>query len=473
MNPLKALLSILCITFACRVVAQKIKIKRDVVRIDKQEVCKIKKVPHQFFEICTLEGKPLFQVQREVQTAVATHEGYQSLLHIRFKKPTSDTLYYAKHNFEGLPFTLNSKKMFIRFLSKKMQFINEKGINYDKINEFFSKSRPKNDRIDNAEQAYKEAYDSIIPKMGMWIEGNRIYRIKEKKYRKNPKDTARYMGHFRIYNDEKSGFYSYSVYDAKRMLTALHQHHYFQFFDGLQLNFALDPYKQPIEHIRKIIDRIMIAGYTLEDMRSTKSRIIRKIRKRKAEKAKETSDNIYNQEAIVYTLQGEKINEGLLTLEFNELLPKKSRFNIHSIGSEAMLVTTRPDSTQQTTFYKARKDAVRIYLKATDSYYRGVRTNGLTATKFNKELMVGGALELYKSMAFGYFILKKRDEDKGLIVSKGALFKEDNTTAVVEQIAAYLEDCPNIKEKLTALALDYAKESEVKKVVELYHQCQE
>jgi hypothetical protein len=259
------------------------------------------------------------------------------------------------------------------------------------------------------------------------------------------------------------------VFDATGFLTATYELGTIIFFDGNSIKFKAHS-NNNLDNAQRVIERMIIAGYTLGDMQAIKATIRINNNREAVKSEKKTSANIYKEKATVYDSEGNTI-EGELTLEFKELASQTSNVSsLKNYGGVATLKTIKDNGKYKYTDYKA-KDGVRLCLMATDDCYQGISTKGMTAPKFNLEVETSGKLKLYKSEAFNYYVIKKETAEKGLIISASAMFKDDNSEKMFQNIFAYLDDCPGLKETLDTSEINLKEEDDLIKILSAYNNC--
>ncbi len=440
------------------VYSQNVKVKKDKVFIEKQEVCKLVTINRNHYEIQDLSGKPIFNFQVEIEI-VTTLDGEEQFEFLKFKKPNDDEVYYSDYDLSDLKISFSTERTLIRHLIKKNEFLSNSSINYDKINSFFSQPQPRSKEMEQKQELFQEAY-KYVEDFNLRFNGNEILKVVEEK------DTL--VGTYKIRHD-KSGFTAIHIYDAKAFLTATHKAGTISLFDGNRIKFKIFS-RDENENAHKIVERMIIAGYTLGDMQAVKADIIIKKHKEDVKAEKQTSVNIYEQEATVYDAEGNTI-KGELTLEFYELESQKSGISsLNNYGGVATLKTIEENGKYKYTDYKA-KDGIKICLETSGKCFQGIRTIGITPPKFNEEVDVTGKLKLYKSKSFNYYVIKKEDTEKGLIVSASTLFKSNNSEKMLQDMFEYLSDCPSLKDKLVASEIDLKSEAEIKQIVTTYNTC--
>ena len=454
-KPILKLMLMLCLI---NVYGQNVKIKKDVLSIDKKDICKFKETERNHYTVQDLDSHTVFNIEFESET-VATLDGDAMFSYLKFKKPDSDAVYYCDYDLTDIKISFSGDKTLARHLISKNQFLNENGINYVKTEDFFSKPQPRNIEIEEKTKLYKIAYQEVED-FNLKIVGNKIYKVGEK-------DTL--VGSFKFeaipnFNDTRIKFF-----DAKGFFTATYELGNIIFFDSNKIKFKLIS-RDNTENVKRVVERMIIAGYTLGDMQSKKAQIRLENHREEVKAEKKTSSNIYNEKATVYNEDGSTVN-GEITLEFYELESQKSGMSsIQNYGGVASLKAANETGKYSTKNYKA-KEGLRFCIDATNECYRGVKTNGLTAPKFNLEIDVSGSLKLYESKFANYYIIKKEDTEKGLIVDPYALFKGDNSKKMFEDIFEYLSDCPSLKNSLDISNIDLKNVDDLKKIVTTYNNC--
>lgn len=456
MKTLVRVMLILCIVNAY---SQKVKVKKDRLFIEKNEVGKLIDVDRNHYKVQDLEGKDLFSVQYEIET-VNTLEGEEQFQFLKFNQPKDTVAYYTDYDLSNLKISFSGEKTLVRHLIQNNEFLSESGINFNNIDEFFSQPRPRSQTFEEKAALYQEAY-KFVEEFNLKFDGNKILKAGV------PEDTL--VGSYSLEAIPNFNSTRIKVFDATGFLTATHELGNIKFFDGNIVKFSTSS-NNDIDNAHSVVERMIIDGYTLGDMRTKKIKLRFKKKREEIQSEKLTSTNIYDAQATVYDDEGNAI-DGELTLEFKELDSKKSGVSsLKNYGGVATLKTVKDNGKYKYTDYKA-KDRVRICVEATGNCYQGITTKGMTAPKFNLEVEPSGKLKLYKSQAFNYYILYKEGADKGLIVSASALFKDDNSEAMLEDIYDYLSDCPSLKTNLNTSELNLKEESDLKSILQAYHTC--
>jgi len=306
---MKTIIKIALLLFVVNLYSQKVKIKKEIVLIEKKEVCKLIEKEKNHYKLQSLEGKEVLDFEFESNT-IETLEGDKQFDFLKFKN--NEQVYYSDYDLSGIKMSFSGKKTLVRYLIKKSQFLNKDGINYTKIEDFFSKPRPRNREMEDKIAQYKDAYQ-VVEDFNLKFEGNKILK-------KGEKDIL--VGSYKIIlPKENTGFTKIKVFDAKGFLTGTHIGTSINLFDGNKIKFITIS-NDEVKNAKKIIKRMIIAGYTLGDMQAKKTKIRIQNHKNKIKSEMKESVNIYNQKAIVYDKNGEKI-QGEITLEFKELDSQK------------------------------------------------------------------------------------------------------------------------------------------------------
>lgn len=132
-TPLKIAL-MLCVT---SIFGQNVKVKKDILSIDKTEVCKFSSSERNHYEIQDLEGNSIMNVEYATED-VQTLCGNEQFRYLKFTKQNSDEVYYSDFDVSTFKISLSGTKNIARQLIVNDEFLSEAGINYDKINAFFS-----------------------------------------------------------------------------------------------------------------------------------------------------------------------------------------------------------------------------------------------------------------------------------------------------------------------------------------------
>jgi len=456
---MKPIFSLILLFFIVIANAQKVKVKNNILSIDKTEVAQLSQDDDKVYTVSTLEGKEVFKFAYEVQD-IHTIDGDKTFQFLRFYKPNDTTPYYADYDISGLKFSLSNQKTHVRHLVAKNGFLSNSGINSDKVNAFFSDPKPINPELQNQKKVYEEAY-KVVEAFNLKIDGNKIYKVE---------DEPIFIGSYKVDINKDSKFRTIKVFDAKGFLTGTHQVSTILLFDGNKIKYTLTS-RDNERNAERLIERMIIGGYVLGDMKAIKADILREQKVEAINEEKKTSANIYGKEAILYTQEGEEI-DGVVTLEFEELESEKSGMaSLKNYGGVVTLKTVKENGKFKYKDYKA-KDNARFCLKDTEECYTGFPTLGFGGAKFYIDIKTEGELKLYESVLYSNsYIIKKDDAEKGLIISTSSLFKSDNSEKMFEKLYEYLSDCPTLKESLSGKSLDLDKEEDLKTILAVYNSC--
>ncbi len=247
---MKAIVKIMMMFCVINIIAQKVKIKKGILSIDKVEVCQFQKVKTNTYDINDLEGKPVLKLVLKADTA-ETLQGDERLSQIKFSNTKDSDFYYSAYDLKGLKFSLSTEKTLARHLIKKNQFLSKDGINYKNIEEFFSVPRSENKEIVNKFNEYEKAYQSVED-FDLKIDGKNIIKGEV------------IVGYYKIEYQNNPEKIIIRVFDAKNFLTATYDLGYIVFFDNKKVKFILLGNNQNDNAVR-VIERMIIAGYTLGD----------------------------------------------------------------------------------------------------------------------------------------------------------------------------------------------------------------
>ena len=455
---MKKAISLLVMLCMVNVYSQKIKVKKGTLSIDKKEVCKFIETERNQYTIKDIEDNLVCELAFISETA-ETLNGTELIKYLKFNKPNSTEDYYSDYDISGLKFSFSGEKTLVRHLIKKNQFLSSTGLNVKNIEEFFAQSRPKSTKIEDKKKEYIEAYKAVT-NFNLKFDKNAIYKV-------GKKDTL--VGSYGTKFLKNMNYSRITVYDAKAFVVATYDPGTISLFDGQKIKYAVS-LTDANEKAQKIVERLIIAGYTLGDMQAKKALIRIKNRQKGIAAEKGTSTNIYNEAATVYDTE-ENSFKGELKIEFNELESTKSNISsLTNYGGVAMLKTTKENGKFKYTDYKA-KNGVRFCLDDTKECYQGIKTVGMTAPKFNLEVNTKGKLKLYKSFSFNYYILKKEGTEKGLVVGASKMFQKENSIKQFEEVYEYLSDCPAIKDSINPSTIDLKKVADLEKIITAYNSC--
>ncbi len=464
---MKKVFKIIALLGIVNLYSQDVKVKKNIVLIEKNEVCKLIKLEKNHYEIQDLNENKIFSFQIEEESITALR-GLETFKYLKFSKPNDSQIYYSDYATKDLKFSFNYETTIIRHLISENEFISESGINYNKLKDFFSQPRPRSKTLEQKVAEYKEAY-KVITDINLKFDNNQIIKG-------GAQDT--FIGTYKFESvPNPNGINSISlsnnklikIFDATGFLTATYAGNTIRLFDRNEIKFYAVS-NDNIENAQKVVERMIIGGYTLGDMQTKIANINRKKRQEILRDEMRNSDNIYNKKAIVYDAQG-NTTEGVITLEFYELENKKSGMSsLNNYGGVATLKTLKENGNYTYTTYKA-KDGVKICLEETGECYKGISTKGMKAPKFNLEIEVSGNLKLYKSITNEYYIIKKDTSENGLILVASTVLKKDNSENMFEDLFEYLNDCTGLKETLNTSEIDAKNEDDLMKIVTIYNSC--
>ncbi|HIE45999.1 MAG TPA: hypothetical protein EYP87_07555, partial [Flavobacteriaceae bacterium] len=132
---MKTIIKIIILLYIVNAHSQKVKIKKEIVSINKKEVCKLIENKKNHYKLQSLEGKEVLDFEFESNT-IETLEGDKQFDFLKFKN--NEQVYYSDYDLSGIKMSFSGKKTLVRYLIKKSQFLNKDGINYTKIEDFFS-----------------------------------------------------------------------------------------------------------------------------------------------------------------------------------------------------------------------------------------------------------------------------------------------------------------------------------------------
>jgi len=480
---MKKITCILLLLLSATVMAQKIKIKKGKLLIDKKEVCLFEKKENRSYLVSNLDGSKEFMVTVASEKG-ETLEGEKQVSQVKYWRPDTEEFYYSDYDTTGLKFTFSASKFLASFLFHKKEFITKEGIDKELIQNFFSSPKPKNDVLVRLENEYQKEISKIIG-FGLVVEKDRFYKVRtdEELARLNVKGNKekyrrKYLGKFLVQYDKFDQITLLNIFDATSFSVAQYNTIHLNLFDGKSIKYIRnDLSKINFEtSARKILERLIIEGYTFGDTRGDirnqklKEEALVKKQKKEAALKKELNEtvNIYNQQAIVYTSEG--VVEGKGNLEFSELksIKHKGMLNLSSYGGDVVLESADPKNPYKKRFYKA-KDGVRVYFKNLDEYYVGVDLMK-GKMKFNKEIEIGGPLELYFSPKYNYYILKRKDQEKGISLPVlDPLTKFNMVKKSLNRIDEYFSDKSDFLKSNTLGGSDLLSELVLKEFVRKYN----
>ncbi len=179
MNTPKIILLFVAAFLAFSASAQKIKVKKGEILLDKNPVAKLVKSEAEdaAYKYSLTSMADEVAVEFNYRNELVTLEGKQSFYRwLSIKQPNGELV--NEVDFKFLSFTMNTQKGIAEFLIKKLQFLNKEGINTSKVKEFFSEKRVSESKA-KFEEKQKELDAAAAANEAFAVEGKaRIQRIR-------------------------------------------------------------------------------------------------------------------------------------------------------------------------------------------------------------------------------------------------------------------------------------------------------
>ncbi len=308
-------------SFPC-LFAQKVKVKRGIIYVDKKEVAKIEK-EKKIYKIFDLKGKELFSAESTSKTIAGNTV---SKLWLRL---TSINGNVREIDLTDKPFTFSSQKVITRNLVVgPSAFLSASGINASLINDFFSETDTSiSNKIDNQYAAIKERHDK---------EDNIAEELKLKIDRGGNISLGKnIVGNIiKKENGENSGFTSYTIVDLDNFVVASAN------FNGNLMSVLkgckIKTYDKK-EHIvnevyssgrieedklaNRIVKMLYANGYNIEEASANYQSEKKKQYKDAYNKALSSSVNIVDVEGYILDKKGRKI-EGIISIPYENIKAK-------------------------------------------------------------------------------------------------------------------------------------------------------
>jgi len=308
--------------------AQKIKVKKNQVLVDKEAVCTITGTGN-LYTISTLENPEQAVLKIDYKTLDISLEELRQWLVIS----NSDDSKTTQIEFETLSFSLNTRKIIAELLYKKYGLINKEGLQQDKIAAFFDEERP---NLTEKYEKEKEGATAIVQVNNEYT-GNLGIAVTDsgKVTKQDENGTTVTIGKIVAPGQEGPGS-TIKVYDLDNNLVAEAR-----FFGNNTYN--VDPHSvfpqggktfsykatnrfmpaTKAKFLTEIVDQLYIKGYPLEHAIQDYKK---SLELEEYQKAIANSPNVYGKKGYVIDAEGNK-TEGSITIFFEKIYNPNGALN--------------------------------------------------------------------------------------------------------------------------------------------------
>lgn len=463
--------------------AQKIKIKKGIISIDKNDVAKHEEQGSSTDIFYFLDGKEAFEVNFKSVTVSPT-EVHQWLV------MTSAEGVKTEIPYEVLTFSFNSKKILVHLLMEKYKIFTPEKLDAEQLTKFFSEEREslseqylsagmaaaedasKRDEVleqykpfvkDDGSIIFGGSFGSKIMGYVHYFKGSKQYAIKDLDgiqvaITEQPQKTAETTVYAKTYTDETF------EYDrgSRTMLTPRFSRSFAQIF----------------------VDEVVSRNYSLgHDAKSHQARL----HQEKVEVAKENSVNLYAVKGYVITKNGDKINGDISAVfEPLDLNPQdnnailKSLNVIDKYGKYISITYQNDRGKTRTKEFKAKNDIeFCVIIADTKHCFKGMQTKGNAMKKLMNASNLGfnnayfykriyeknGHQLLVKPDDASIFVIKPKDQSKAFMID------ERNASNLSSALADYLSACPQLSQDIENEEFNLKNEDNLKNILQEYQIC--
>lgn len=471
-------------SFHAEGLAQKIKIKKGIVSIDKNPVAKHEEQGSNTDIFYFLDGKKAFQVDFKGITVSPT-EAHQWLV------MTSADGKKTEIPYEVLTVSFNSKKILVHLLMEKYKIFTPQKLDADQLNKFFAQERESlSDQylkagMAAAEEAAKREevlgqYKPFVKDDGSIIFGGSF--------------GSKIMGHVHYYTSSQQ----YAIKDLDGIQVAItekpqkmaqttvfaktYTDETFEFDRGsstmLKPNFSRS-------FAQIFVEETVGRNYRLgRDAKSHKA----KMHQEKIVVAKENSVNLYKTKGYVINKDGEKIN-GDITAVFEplDLNPQdgndvlKSLNVIDKYGKYMSITYLNDRGKTRTKEFKAKDDIeFCVDIDGQMQCYIGMQTKGNMMKKLTNASNLGfNNAYFYKRIyqTDEHQLLMKPDDASTYVIkisdqSKAFMVDDRSNSSLSEALADYLTACSQLAKDIKNEEFDLKNEENLKNILQEYQACQ-
>lgn len=492
MNTPKSLLfNFFLLIFCLQINAQKIKVKKDQVLLDKSPIAVFEDLgsTYNYANVGDKEN-PIFTVDYNfLKISESVTKRWLVISDINKTKSTQVELEY-------LSFTLNNKKAISELLFKKYKILTSSGIDETALIDFLSVERP------NLREEYNALLKSEVEKENIVANVDVSVDTRQKKiFKGNDSSTNKES------NDNLIGSYTYSISDSRVsiydldknsiaiatssvfdevtvILPQTNEEFTYKALKKFGINFENNP-KYQSGFVRELVGHLYLKGITLghqlRDQKSARIAAKKAIAKQKYEEALENSSNIYFTKGHVIDEKAGKIEGHVQFIVENVISPEDFKNVVDldetNLGKRVVLKYTNAKGKERLKTYKSKDgEAFCVNLNNEEVCFRGVKVKGkalqdianssaLSLSFDNSSYYViveeTPTLSIYKEYATerDEFIIKVSSQDKGY------KFNTKNREKNIEKLTDYLGESID---KSDLEALNYANPEDVKKLLELY-----
>lgn len=484
----KNIITILLILFSVTLcAAQKIKVKKDKVLYNKQEVAMVVKPYRNHFVFSNLQGNKQFTVQLE---GVSQNENnlYQYLILTNAEETITTDIPY-----EVLITSLKTERIIAYLLAKKYKLINEKGIDKDTLKNFFAKER----------ESLSTKYTAVVAKE-IAQENTRQQRIKEIKKAYNPTIHAdgsivfnQGLPHSRLAG--RINYYDCAITNTKSCITirdldniliaemfrAQGPNNYKVLtYDGNQYMFTAARTYVPRDFAfaQEFILDLLARDYTLGHDAVIKNE---ELLRAKVINAAENSINIYGQKGYVTTNNG-KTYKGIIDIDFEPLQIEQagvpvSNQDLSNYGKTVMVTYVNSKGYEFKKSIQANEEAMFCVSNDNgeeDCFY-GMETRGDALKKLQT---IGGfglnSANYYKLIhkEKGIMLLQDPTDTRKYVLKlttekKGQIIDYRSNKKLTKPISKYLKACKTLAEDIENQEFDLKIEENLIQIVKEYNRC--
>ena len=495
------------LTMSFHASANKVKIKRDFIYIDKKKTpLRVEKDGSNTYVFTDSSSGEVFVTASYYFERIDEENDYQWLVMKRDGSPFENEV-----DLEYLSFTLSVKKAVAEFMMKKLGFFDAKGVlNQSKLDEFFAQKRERKSLVAQA-SAEKEAAitaERIAEQEALFEQTARLgLRINQE-----PREIFRKIDSENLPNG-KIGTYRFADQDTivlrdldkikiatitqdvlKRVTVSssfLAEPLSYESRDRFKRGAPDDTRAVILEAVRHLHARNVRFGYEAKGIAAQYNADIKAEQRIRYEEAKVNSSNIYERSGYAIDHKGERY-EGKITALFEKLsvvdpddiTSGGSILDLTSSGSKFRIEYL--NAKQKTKFKKlstARKNRFCVFEQGgEESCYRTaqIKSNGLLAAagndalditpgqgnKFLREVFERGDIAVYQEPTTKAFYIKSSKQKKTFSFKFGPLVKEARKA---EKLKKYLGGCDYADDAYDENALRFDL-NEVQELVEYYNE---
>ncbi len=462
--------------------AQKIKLKKDRVIIDGNDVALYTSEDHNTEKFFYLNGEEAFTVNLEGITVSPT-ESHQWL------KMTSAQGVTTEVPYEVLRVSFNSTKIIIDMLLKKYELFQPQGLNKENVTAFFAENREslsnKYLKAGAAAAAEAEEREAVLGKYNPFVknDGTIVFG--------GPQGTQ-IVGYIHFYKNSKNyeikdldGYRVAMTKTPRTIQTEVEVSTYtdeeFVYEKGSQ-TMVKPNFSRNFAQI--MVDEVVSRGYTLGHQAKHQKEALHQ---EKVKVAKENSVNLYGVKGYVVDEDGKKY-QGLVYAVFEPLdinpqdnqSPLKSLDNIDKFGKYVSVNYTNDRGKKRNKEFKA-KNKVRFCIEQDDKTvcFEGLQTKGNALKKltnatnfgfnnsyFYKEIYTNGKNKIYKKPGEQIYVIKIEKEEDGFMLD------ERSNTALSNALADYLEACSSLAKEVKSEAFDLNNLENLQQIIDEYAECE-